>query len=191
VPADHVHPIGRLRLRAAQRGDHIGDACRLRNSRADGLDEALELDAHPAAGPRRIVLKLTVDPVPRGADAPVRIVLRRQRVPRAERGEPADRPLDPPRADFPEHVVHLASGLAPQRLRRMLAATRGAVRCEDDGGPRRHENGARPCEQPRSNALHHDTSLVSLSRGYPVSSRCDRAALALSVSATKEGSSER
>ena len=100
MTAYDVDPISRLRLRALQRCDNIRDHRRLWYALRFLLFVRLLLNGHAAFGSFRGFQELRIQPITRGADAPLRIVLLRQRVARAKRNQLSNRRLDIPRVDF-------------------------------------------------------------------------------------------
>jgi hypothetical protein len=148
VTADDVGPAGGFGLVTVERRDHVRHVHRVRVPRPGRLREGLLLDGQPPVRGRGVLRELVVDPVRRGADPAVGVGLRRQSVPRPERGERADRVLDVARADVPQHVPDLAGD------RRPGAATCGGSRPDGQRDRRRQRTCARDREQAVCQLLH-------------------------------------
>ena len=96
VAADDINSIGRFGLSPFQRRHHVREHRRLWNTRGFGLLECLFLYSHSPARLLRGLHEFAVEPIARGADASIRIVLIRQSVAGAETYQFADRVFDVP-----------------------------------------------------------------------------------------------
>ena len=129
-----------------QRCEHVGDHRSHGDTVAVGLlDVGLLLDRHPPVGRRGVRRHGVEDPVSRGADAALRVVLddRVCRVPK--RGELADVGLDPPGVDGAQDapelgVRHLRAVRAAGAVRPVLSRIVGAGGVR--GGRKADEGGA-------------------------------------------------
>ena len=131
VGADHVHPVRRRRIRAPERRHDVRDARRHRDARRGLLDVALQLDGHAAVRGGCDLRELVADPVARGADPAVRVVLAGERVARPEAHERAVVPLEAPGVDPPELRPDIPRRRPPAR--RAVAAVAVAHSGADDG----------------------------------------------------------
>jgi hypothetical protein len=130
VPGHDVHALGRGL--SAQGRHHVGDPGRHRDAAAVRLlDVGLQLHGHPTAGGLGVLLHLREDPVARGADAPRRVVLRRQRVPGAERHELAHVLLDPPPVELAQDAQQFLAGALRQWW--PVVVIRCVIRCAGRG----------------------------------------------------------
>src|SRR5207248_3862377 len=86
-------------------GDHVRQFRRRRNAIPGLLLERLKPDGHAPVGSLGVVLNLRIQPVARGADAPLRIVLRGKRFARAERHERANSLFRVMRVDLMQHLL--------------------------------------------------------------------------------------
>ena len=111
MAAHDVHAINRFCLRAFECRDDVRDDGGRRHAPARRwlrrLRVRLLLDRHAPARRLRDLLKLTVEPIARRADAALRIILRRERVARAKRDELANGALDVARINLREHARDL------------------------------------------------------------------------------------
>jgi hypothetical protein len=108
VPRNDVHAAGIGG--PAQRRDDVGDLRRHRDPVGGRLDVRLQLDGETAARRRRDLLELREEPVTGSADAAHRVVLCRERVPGAERGQPPDGGFDPAFVDLPQQRPQVRAG---------------------------------------------------------------------------------
>jgi len=104
---DSIFQIERLRLRAGQRGHDVDDPGGLGHATVRLLLELVFGDDEPSVRFAAVFVQFRFDPAPRRADATRGIVLRRQRVARAEARELADDRLDIGRGDFASNLFNL------------------------------------------------------------------------------------
>src|SRR5215468_8313261 len=84
MSADDIDAVFRFWLRPGERCDDVDEFGRLRHALCWLLNEFIRGHDQPPARIAAVTFHLFFDPAPRRADPPRGIVLRRQRVPRAE-----------------------------------------------------------------------------------------------------------